>query len=211
MWEELEFPWQIALEEAWAAYCAGSLPIGAVVTDAAGALLSRGRNRIHENTAPAALIAGSPLAHAEINALLALDYPFIDRHNCHIYTVTEPCPLCMGAIYVTGIYNIHYASRDPWAGSTDLLGKTPYLSRKPVQVFHPSDPDLEAVIVSLFVEYDALKDTGPSTSVIQSIATFAPDAVALGQSMAATGVLRRLRAMNTSAKEMVETIVSHLP
>ena len=28
-WAELDEPWQVALEQAWAAYRAGSLPIGA--------------------------------------------------------------------------------------------------------------------------------------------------------------------------------------
>src|SRR5512140_3513299 len=99
MWQELESPWQTALEESWAAYCAGSIPIGAVVTDASGAILSRGRNRAHEKTASPTGGTVGPLAHAELNALLALDFSAIDPHTCHIYTVTEPCPMCMGAIY----------------------------------------------------------------------------------------------------------------
>jgi len=35
-WETLAEPWQGCLAEAWTAYCAGSLPIGAVVTEADG-------------------------------------------------------------------------------------------------------------------------------------------------------------------------------
>jgi hypothetical protein len=48
VWEELSEPWRACAEEAWEAYRRGSLPIGAVVTDALGNVLSRGRNRIHE-------------------------------------------------------------------------------------------------------------------------------------------------------------------
>jgi tRNA(adenine34) deaminase len=36
MWADLPAPWQACLEEAWAAYRAGSVPIGAVVTDGRG-------------------------------------------------------------------------------------------------------------------------------------------------------------------------------
>jgi len=45
-WDRLSLPWQACLEEAWSAYCASTIPIGAVVVDADGRILSRGRNRI---------------------------------------------------------------------------------------------------------------------------------------------------------------------
>jgi len=46
LWEGLDLPWQACVAEAWAAFCAGSLPIGAVIADAQGAIFARGRNRI---------------------------------------------------------------------------------------------------------------------------------------------------------------------
>jgi tRNA(adenine34) deaminase len=51
MWDTLATPWQICIEEAWTAYCHGSLPIGAAVTDRDGRLPARGRNRILEQEA----------------------------------------------------------------------------------------------------------------------------------------------------------------
>lgn len=48
MWDTLSPAWQVCLEEAWAAYCAGSLPIGACISDPDGQILSRGRNRIDD-------------------------------------------------------------------------------------------------------------------------------------------------------------------
>ena len=72
-WESLAAPWQCCLEEAWAAYGAGSIPIGAAITDQQGRILARGRNRIFEETAPGKLLCGHRLAHAEMNALIALD------------------------------------------------------------------------------------------------------------------------------------------
>ena len=58
-WGTLAPPWQACLEGAWQAYCAGSLPIGAVVTDAAGAILSRGRNRRYEPAGEGNFVSGS--------------------------------------------------------------------------------------------------------------------------------------------------------
>jgi tRNA(adenine34) deaminase len=44
MWEDLSIPWKVSFEEAWEAYCSGSLPIGAVLVDSDHNIISRGRN-----------------------------------------------------------------------------------------------------------------------------------------------------------------------
>ena len=51
LWTELTTPWQAAFEQAWKAYRAGSLPMGAVVVGRNGRIVGRGRNRIFETTA----------------------------------------------------------------------------------------------------------------------------------------------------------------
>ena len=45
---ELDEPWHAALELAWEAYLAGTIPVGSVVADADGRIVARGRNRIFE-------------------------------------------------------------------------------------------------------------------------------------------------------------------
>ena len=75
------------------------------------------------------------MAHAEVEALQKLDFDAIDPHSCALYTTTEPCPMCMGTFYMSGIRTLHYASREPYSGSTNLLGTTWYLSRKPIKDF----------------------------------------------------------------------------
>jgi hypothetical protein len=47
MWSDLTPAWQACLELAWEAYCDDCIPIGAVVTDEGGVVLSRGRNRVY--------------------------------------------------------------------------------------------------------------------------------------------------------------------
>ncbi|NOT03841.1 MAG: nucleoside deaminase [Anaerolineales bacterium] len=154
MWENLSLQWQAALEMAWEAYCAGTIPIGAVVADANGNIVSRGRNRIMDISAPDGQVYNDMLAHAEINALLALNLDQENRHDSALYTTMEPCPLCMGAFYMSSVRTLHFAARDPWAGSTNLLGTTPYLSRKSIKVFEPFDAVLEDILVALFTEYE---------------------------------------------------------
>ena len=143
MWDSLSLPWRSCLEEAWAAYCGGTIPIGAVITDGDGNLLARGRNRIFDASAPAGQVCQTELAHAELNALLTLGVDEGNRGSWKLYTTTEPCPLCLGAFYMSGVRTLHYASREPWAGSVNLLGTTPYLARKSIKTFGPERADLE--------------------------------------------------------------------
>ena len=68
LWEELSEPWRACAEEAWEAYRAGSLPIGAVVTDARGNVVARGPSRIHEPSCPTGAVFGRKLADADLTA-----------------------------------------------------------------------------------------------------------------------------------------------
>ena len=185
-WSELSPPWQACLEEAWAAYCAGSIPIGAVVVDAAGQIVSRGRNRIEDPDAPLRQTFGSQLAHAELNALLALGPRPPDVNDYAIYTLVEPCPLCLGAIYMSGVRKIYYASADAYAGSTNLLGKTWYLAYKPVQAFGPQEGALRLLACALHVEHNLGRGRAPGP-VVERERQFFPQGVALGEKLYASG------------------------
>jgi tRNA(adenine34) deaminase len=207
LWEELAHPWQACLEEAWAAYCAGSVPIGAVVADPAGTVLARGRNRLLESTAPAPYLCNIPLAHAEVNALAAFDYRRHDPPYPYIlYTTTEPCPMCLGTFYMSGLRELRYASRDPYAGSANMLGTTPYLRRKTITVAGPQRSDLETVIAALHVEHSLGLGRGRGGSVTDEWTAVLPQGVALGQSLAATQRLRRLRSEHAAAGHVVDML-----
>ena len=192
MWADLSTPWQACLEEAWTAYCAGTIPIGAAITDGEGKILSRGRNRIWDANVPAGQVGQTELAHAELNALLALGVDQGDRHTWALYTTTEPCPLCLGAFYMSGVRNLHYASRDPWAGSTNLLGTTPYLSRKAIHVTGPEDPQLEVAIVALFVEWELYSYRERLSVVREGLQIIVPLGVSLGTELYRSGKLRQM-------------------
>ena len=157
MWDALDLPWQAALEMAWEAYCAGTVPIGAVIADPAGRIIARGRNRINDRSAPDGQVCSNELAHAELNALLSLDPGYGETRRSVLYTTMEPCPLCMGALYMSDVKTAHFAARDPWAGSSNLLGTTPYLSRKAFRMIPPSDPILENAIIAMITEYELFK------------------------------------------------------
>jgi tRNA(Arg) A34 adenosine deaminase TadA/ribosomal protein S18 acetylase RimI-like enzyme len=121
MWSSLSAPWQACFEEAWEAYRAGSIPIGAVLVNPDGEIVSRGRNRMHEHEAPPGQICMSRLAHAEINALLQIKSADSNiLKELTLYTTTEPCIQCFGAIVMSGVRTIRYAASDPIAGGAGL-------------------------------------------------------------------------------------------
>jgi tRNA(Arg) A34 adenosine deaminase TadA len=117
---ELEPAWRAALELAWQAFGAGTIPVGAIVTDTDGTVLSRGRNRMFESSAPAGEIFGSRVAHAEINALVQLG---TDRRyfDCTLWTTLEPCAQCVGAAWLSTIGRVAFAATDVYGGASKLI------------------------------------------------------------------------------------------
>jgi len=152
LWTRLSVPWRACVELAWEAYQAGSLPIGAVVADAEGKVLARGRNRIHERSGEDGHLFGHKLAHAELNALVTLDIDACDPVECTLYTTTEPCPLCVGALRMSDVGGVRYAAREPWGGSSAMFETVPYLKRGNVRVTGPEDGVLEYILVALLIE-----------------------------------------------------------
>ena len=152
LWDGLSEPWRVSVSLAWEAYCAGSLPIGAVVADMDGNVLSRGRSRIYERSGEDGTLFGHKLAHAEMNALITLDYERFDPASCILYTTTEPCPLCVGATRVAGVKEVRYAAREPWGGSAAMFETVPYLRRGNVRVVGPEQGRLEEILGALQIE-----------------------------------------------------------
>jgi tRNA(Arg) A34 adenosine deaminase TadA len=120
-WEQLEDPWRAAFELAWESFRAGTVPVGAVVVDEDGTILSSGRNRIFDDVPPAGQLAGTRLAHAEMNALVQLS-PDRGWNTCTLYTTLEPCVLCVGAASVARVGRIRFAGTDVYSGSSALAG-----------------------------------------------------------------------------------------
>ena len=116
-----------AIEEAEAAALAGDVPVGAVVVDASGAIVGRGRNRREADQ--------DPTAHAEIDALrraaAALGHWRLE--GAAVFVTLEPCPMCAGALVNARVARLVYGCPDPKAGAVDTLftiGKDPRLNHR---------------------------------------------------------------------------------
>jgi tRNA(adenine34) deaminase len=207
-WSELGKPWQTCLELAWEAYCDDCIPIGAVVTDAGGKILSTGRNRVYPRSKITGRTLGVELAHAEVEALHNLDYAGLDPHTCVLYTTTEPCPMCVGTFYMSGLRKLNYAARDPYAGSTNLLGRTWYLERKPIKVAGP-DKLLEPLITALFVERALREHDGQLTmdELWKRYAEGIPAGMELGRRLYEEQYLIGKRTSRASSMEVFDGLV----
>ena len=104
-----------ALALAREAAAAGEIPVGCIITDGAGNVIGRGRNRREEGA--------DATAHAEIEAIReacrALGTWRLD--GCTLYVTLEPCPMCAGAIINARIPVVVYGAPDPKAGSLGSL------------------------------------------------------------------------------------------
>jgi guanine deaminase len=92
-----------ALELAAKSIKEGGGPFGALITED-GKIISEGSNRV--------VLSHDPTAHAEIIAIRRASATIMshDLSGCVIYTSCEPCPMCLGAIYWSGIQKVVYAS-----------------------------------------------------------------------------------------------------
>ncbi len=205
-WQSIEPAWRECFEQAWEAYCCGSIPIGSVVTDASGAIIARGRNRIGDPEAPKGQICSGPLAHAELNALLQLDRRSHHVRSCTLWTTLEPCPLCFGALYMSGVRTLRYAARDRYAGSTNLCGATGYLKRKSLTIL---GPETELELLQMVIKTDYLLRYAPGEMTEMLLAAYVldcPDGVALGRRWFADGILPQERQKGTPIGVIAERI-----
>ena len=93
----------------------GEIPVGAVIVDAGGHIIGRGRNRRE---------SGDPLGHAEIYAIREAAAAIGDwRLEGSTMCVTlEPCAMCAGALVNARVARLVFAAFDPKAGFCGSLG-----------------------------------------------------------------------------------------
>lgn len=104
---------RLALETAERAALLGEVPVGAVVVDAAGAVLAVAHNRV--------LIDADPTAHAEILALREAGRQRGSPRlvDCDLYVTLEPCPMCAQAIAFARLRRLYFGAADPKGGGVE--------------------------------------------------------------------------------------------
>ena len=95
-----------AIAEGDSCRASGDVPVGAVVLDATGRVLARGRNERE--------LRQDPTAHAEVLALRAAAEATGDWHltGTTLVVTLEPCPMCAGAILAARVPRVVFGARD---------------------------------------------------------------------------------------------------
>ncbi len=148
---------QVALELAAAAASWGDVPVGAVVLDAAGSLLSSAGNERELRT--------DPTAHAEVLALrAAAEMTGSWRLSGATLVVTlEPCTMCAGAAVLSRVARIVYGARDPKAGAIGSLWdvvRDRRLNSRPEVISGVRAEESTRLLTAFFTEHRSGLDVG---------------------------------------------------
>ena len=105
---------KIALKEAFKAYKAGDVPVGAVIVKN-NKIISKAHNKKKKNK--------NAINHAEIIVINKVCKKLKTWHlnDCILYTTMEPCMMCCGAIIQSRIKEIHYILDNDQFGCLKLL------------------------------------------------------------------------------------------
>ena len=105
---------RLAIEEAKAAYAAGEVPVGAVITRG-NDILARAHN--------SSILMNDPSAHAEIVAIRRAGDKIGNYRlaGTTLYVTLEPCIMCAGAIIQARISRVVFGTDDPQNGGVISL------------------------------------------------------------------------------------------
>lgn len=201
LWTELDPIWHLAFELAWEAYRAGSVPVGAVVTEADGTVVAKGRNRIYDLTVPEGRLAGTRLAHAEVDALAGLG-PERRHEERVVWTTVEPCLLCVGATAVSTVRKLRYASADPHAGAAHAA---------PDQLVMEGPLPGVAGQIGALLHVEPYMRNNPDGAVVAAYRRAAPDVLAAAGDIVARGIFPAGAAQRVRFESLVPDLLEALP
>ena len=140
-------PMDHALALARSAALAGEIPVGAVITDASGAIIAAAANRTEADQ--------DPSAHAEFLALRAASRARGNKYlsNCTLTVTLEPCALCAGAIAAFRLQKLVFGAYDPKSGAVEhgpRIFSHATTHHKPEIIGGVRDSDCSALLATFF-------------------------------------------------------------
>jgi tRNA(Arg) A34 adenosine deaminase TadA len=116
----------------------GNHPFAAIVVDASGKVLAEAMNDIHADCTSHAELVAVRMASSEFNAT--------QLRGATLYSSAEPCAMCAGAIYWSGIGRVVYAlSEERLLQLTGNHPENPTLSLPCREVFARGQREIEVV------------------------------------------------------------------
>jgi tRNA(adenine34) deaminase len=207
IWDELDPAWRLCVEEAWASWVAGSAGVGSVIVDASGEVVSVGRNRMMDTPTVPGVIAGSRLAHAEMNALTALSFGR-DGQQLTLYTSFEPCLMCASAILQSRIGKVAYAAADPvFDGLHDWLSELAFAADRMPAREHLGGP---VGVFAHVLHLSWLEFWMPQGPVIDAHQRLAPSELDLARAVNAEATLSAISAAGGAPLDALDALWDRL-
>ena len=150
-----------ALRQAERAYCAGEVPVGAVIVRE-GQVIARAHNQVETLT--------DATAHAEMLSLTQAESALEDWRltECDLYVTKEPCPMCAGAIVHCRIRRVIFGCSDAKGGAAgggfiNLL-QQPTLNHSSIVTSGVLGDETRDLLRSFFLEARRKKDEAAAES-----------------------------------------------
>jgi tRNA(adenine34) deaminase len=204
-WASLSEVWKVAFEQAWWSFASGSAGVGAAITDDRGAIAAVGRSRVFDEADGCSALAGTFMAHAEMNALACL--PVGAYEGYALYTTFEPCVMCAATIRIYRMPRVCYAADDPvWDGLHEVFGTFEPIAR--------ALPERECLggpfgAFAHVLHLSWLSEQAPP-AVLDAHGTIAPEHLKLAGSLAKRGDLRRLSRSGAAVLDGIRAVWTDL-
>jgi len=150
----------LALADARAAMALGEVPVGALIVDAAGAIVARAHNRV--------VIDRDPTAHAELLAIRAAARALDSERlaGCDLYVTLEPCAMCAQAIAFARLRRLYFGAADPKGGGVlhgARLFQQPTCHHRPEVYDGIGEAEASRLLKAFFRERRGTGTAGPGT------------------------------------------------
>jgi tRNA(Arg) A34 adenosine deaminase TadA len=163
VWSAVAIGIRRSLELAHASLLSGGLPVGAVVLDDEDSIVAEGRNRAYDAPDGGDRLQRSPIAHAEMNALAAVNTD-TNLSSMRVWSSHRPCMMCAAACAFVEVGQVLFVAPDPSdADHSD-----------PAEVDHRW-----AVVANLLFLAGVRAYSGESAPMITRAANFEPEVVHL--------------------------------
>jgi tRNA(adenine34) deaminase len=153
---------EMTIEQARIAATEGSTPVGSVIVDVAGAVVSADRNRM--------IPFGDPTAHAEIMAIRGAGPRLMPsaEGSYTLYSSGEPCLMCVGIVLLSPITRLVWAAGPiVVAGSAfDAIVGSGYNATRMARLEVVREPDAEIRAESRKILHDFFVARDPARAAI---------------------------------------------
>lgn len=194
-----------ALELAWESTRAGSLGIGCVIAAADGEIVATGRNRLFEHDPGDDHLAGTSLAHGELNALAKLRWGSHRDAGLTLFTTLQPCLQCLGAIRMSNVARVVVLAPDPlFRGVEAILDVNAFVAarRLPIEMRPVDEWSVLGLLLPTHAQAFWSAEWGWADAV--------PALSAVAEELVARQTLLDLASAGAAFEEVVVTLAPHL-